>query len=212
MPITLTFFGHSFWTISTEAVTVAIDPYDFIGYPLPDVSADVVLISHSHHDHGNSALIKGNPLVFQSAGIHRHKDLTTELFPVWHDEVKGAKRGVNHLIRLTLADRTFVHCGDLGHVPEPAVLQRLGQPDALFVPVGEIYTLSIPDVLKLISRLSPILVFPMHYQTSGLNFRLGQLSAFTGKVNNLMTVQTNTLSLTADLFARQQTIVMNWHT
>ncbi len=62
--------GQALFKIKGKAVTVVIDPFGpEIGLKLPkDLSADAVLITHSHPDHNNSAAVEGNPLVFSGPG------------------------------------------------------------------------------------------------------------------------------------------------
>ena len=56
----INFYGHSFFLItSTEGTKIGTDPYDeSVKSPLPVVSADIVLVSHSHYDHNNVSLFK----------------------------------------------------------------------------------------------------------------------------------------------------------
>ncbi len=207
----LQYFGHSFWKIITDQMSVVIDPYTDIGYPMPvDLHADVVLVSHEHYDHNNVSLIKGNPEVFRTAGMHQHGNLKVELIPAYHDEMRGAKRGVNHIIRLILEGKTIVHTGDLGHIPEKDALARIFRPDILFVPAGEIYTLSLDDVCYLIEKTTPKLVFPMHYRTTATGIKLGELQPFLKRATNVLNISSNCLELDEELFTTKRTVVMSW--
>jgi len=207
----LEYYGHSFWRIVTEELKVVIDPFDNIGYPMPaNLEADYVVISHEHHDHNNTSIVKGNPQVIRTPGIHVFPDITVTLFSCYHDEVHGVKRGVNNIIKLETEGLTLVHCGDLGHVPVQEILEQIKQPDMLLVPVGEVYTLGLSEVFGLLEALQPRLVFPMHYQTSPLGFVLGSLDTFLVNLSNVVRHKSNTLEITPDLLASRKTIIMNW--
>ena len=207
----LEYFGHSFWKVSSAQAAVVIDPYDNIGYPLPkDLRADAVCVSHDHHDHNNVSLIKGNPEVLSKPGVYERQGFSAELISVFHDAELGTKRGRNNLIKLTMDGLQLVHCGDLGHLPGAGVLEKLGKPDLLLVPVGEIYTLALEDIRQLITALQPVLVFPMHYSTPALSFRLGALEAFTRLYDNVIRYKSNRLEITSELLATPHTVILDW--
>lgn len=207
----LQYFGHSMWKVSTSEVTIVIDPFDNIGYPLPnDLKADVVCISHDHHDHNNVAIVRGNPEVISKPGQYEKPYFRAEFIPVYHDQEAGIKRGRNNLIKLTLDGMTLVHCGDLGHLPSPEILAKIDKPDLLLIPVGEIYTLALEDARNLIEHIRPQLVFPMHYSTPALSFRLGSIDAFTRMYDNVLKYNSNELEITPDLLTAPKTIILNW--
>ncbi len=44
---------------------VALDPFGDIGYPLPDVAADIVTVSHEHGDHNDADGVAGSPVILR---------------------------------------------------------------------------------------------------------------------------------------------------
>jgi hypothetical protein len=103
-----------------------------------------------------------------------------------------------------------LHCGDLGHLPAPEICQLVIKPDLLFIPVGEIYTLSLKDAWKFIEQISPTLILPMHYNTIALRFNLGELDTFIGNAQNVIRYNTNSFVVTEQLLSAQRIIVPNW--
>ena len=115
--LNIKWFGHSMWKIWNEKVSIITDPFTDIGYPMPEnETADIILSSHDHFDHNNIQLIKGNPQVVNTKGKFEIKGVKIETFPVWHDETRGSERGNNLLMKFTISGKTFLHCGDLGHI------------------------------------------------------------------------------------------------
>lgn len=207
----LEYFGHSMWKIAASGFSVVLDPFDEIGYPMPpNLIADYVIISHEHHDHNNVSLVKGNPEVIRTSGLHQTKDFRVEMIPVFHDYNAGAKRGRNHLIKLEIENLTLVHCGDLGHIPSQEVLAKIDRPDLLMIPVGEIYTLDLSDAWSLIRTVKPKIILPMHYKTDKLKFGLGSLDAFTKPAQQVVHHDSNKLEITPGLLAKEQIIIVNW--
>jgi L-ascorbate metabolism protein UlaG (beta-lactamase superfamily) len=164
--ITVRWFGHSMWEISDDTVSVITDPFCEMGYPMPrGLTADIVLSSHGHSDHNNCGLVSGNPLVFREAGIFEHRGVCLDLRSVAHDEEGGTKRGRTLLMKIGIGGRTFLHCGDLGYVPEDEIIDWIGHIDGLFIPVGGYYTVDAGQAWELVRRIDPTITFPQHYKT-----------------------------------------------
>ena len=62
--------GHAKFVIELDnGLRIVTDPYDAsCGYPVTANPADVVLVSHQHHDHNAVETIPGNPRVIDRAG------------------------------------------------------------------------------------------------------------------------------------------------
>ena len=65
--------GQSYFKIQTknngDEVIIATDPYGAdIGLKPPKIQADIVTISHQHHNHNNLDAIKGEPFVIDGPG------------------------------------------------------------------------------------------------------------------------------------------------
>lgn len=209
--MTLEYFGHSFWKISTKDVSIVIDPFDNIGYPMPkNLTADYVVISHEHHDHNNISLVQGIPTAIRTSGAHEFKHFIAELISVFHDETGGAKRGKNNIIKLTLENMVLVHCGDLGHLPSAEVLAKIQSPDVLLVPVGEVYTLALKEVWQFIQQINPQIIIPMHYQTPKLSFHLGSLQNFLKDAREVVYQRSNKIEINPQTLQQSRIIVVDW--
>ena len=77
---------------------------------------------------------------------------------------------------------TLCHLGDLGHLLNPQTEEELGSIDVLFLPVGEISTLSVDMAVETIKRLNPHIVIPMHYKADALGANLEPIDKFLKKV------------------------------
>lgn len=169
------YLGHASFLIDDFVnATIMIDPFDKLGYPPPNASADIVTVSHEHFDHNNVAAVKGNPTVLRGLkpdgswneidtvvhGIHIRN------VGVYHDEEKGAKRGLNSVFIFDVSGIIVVHMGDLGHTLDEKTIKKIGKPDFLLIPVGGFYTIDDKAAWKVIEQLKPGCVIPMHYKTS----------------------------------------------
>jgi L-ascorbate metabolism protein UlaG (beta-lactamase superfamily) len=172
--------GHScFHIVAEDGPSILTDPFDeAVGYVLPQVEADIVTVSHNHHDHNNVAAVIGRPAVVRGPG--RHSVLGVEFMGhvAYHDHAHGKLRGSNTIFCFQLDGIRFCHLGDLGHALSEREVSAIGPVDVLFIPVGGIYTIDAAGAHEVEKQLHPRIVLPMHYQTEALTFELDSVDNF----------------------------------
>ncbi len=175
-----TWLGHSTFVLETDAGAVLVtDPVDAgSGFDLPRINADVITVSHHHFDHDAVDRIGGNPIVKDTPQPLSVAGFSICGYPTFHDEVQGAKRGPNTIFSIEADGQRFVHCGDLGHVPDDATIEALKGADVLMIPVGGIFTVDGKTAWAITKRIAPKVVVPMHYAVPNLTFRLEPLDNF----------------------------------
>lgn len=167
----ITWLGHSCFKIQdktgADGVTVVTDPFDkATGLKVPNTEADIVTISHDHHDHNNIAAIKGNPYIIKTAGEYETKNVFVEGV----DSAHGYNVSLNNIIfRIDMDDISVAHLGDLGQALDTKQLEKLEGTDILLIPVGGKYTLDAKKAVEVIGQIEPRIVIPMHYKTPGLS-------------------------------------------
>jgi len=179
----ITWQGHSCFKIQdktgTEGLTLVTDPFDkATGLKVPNFEADIVTVSHDHHDHNNVKALRGNPYVVESAGEYDVKGVMIEGVESFHDDKQGAERGNNIIYRIEMDDITVAHLGDLAHVLDNKQLEKLVGTDILLIPVGGKYTLDAKKAVEVISQIEPRIVIPMHYRTKDLKIDLDEVDKF----------------------------------
>src|SRR3989344_2890377 len=162
--------GQSCFEISVSpskevSATIVIDPFDEkIGLKLPNMEADVVLISHAHHDHNNAKGIKGNPMVIDGPGEYEVRGVFIKGIDSFHDDVNGKERGKNTMYAIEAEDIKICHLGDFGQKQlTDEQLDAIGHVDVLMIPVGGEYTISSSEAQKVIGQIEPRMIIPMHY-------------------------------------------------
>ncbi|MDR1954749.1 MAG: MBL fold metallo-hydrolase, partial [Candidatus Methanoplasma sp.] len=173
--------GHSCFEFIDSKNSVITDPHDgkSIGIKPPVSNAGIVLISHDHFDHNAQRVIKNEHAVLSAEiGKHEIKGMTFEGFPSFHDDSNGSNRGSNTIYKFTMDGITVCHCGDLGDIPSDDVLAALKGVDIIFVPSGEVFTLSISKLGKFLSIVAPKIIVPMHYRVGGLTIPLKTIDDF----------------------------------
>jgi L-ascorbate metabolism protein UlaG (beta-lactamase superfamily) len=182
------YLGHSAFVItSNKGVKIITDPYT----PGPDLtygeineSADVVTVSHGHHDHNNVAAVKGSPEVVNRAGRSEAGGIEFRGIASSHDEVGGKLRGDNVIFCFEVDGVTVCHLGDLGHRLDDKQLKEIGRVDILLIPVGGVYTIDAKVATEVCNQLKPMVIMPMHYKTEkGLLGISGVEGFLSGKAN-----------------------------
>ncbi|MHC1581914.1 MAG: MBL fold metallo-hydrolase [Candidatus Syntropharchaeia archaeon] len=203
--------GHACFEIrSSDGKIVVTDPFDeSVGYPLPDVRADVVLTSHDHYDHNNVGCIKGSPSVVRGEGEHVIDGIKFRGIHTFHDTSSGSERGENIVFVFEIDGIRLCHLGDLGHVLDEKKVKEIGEIDILFVPVGGVYTIDAKGAEKVIEQLNPRIVIPMHFKTPPLKLPVRSVDDFLKGKENV--TRKKTLSIKKeDLPEEQQIIVLDY--
>ena len=149
----LEYWGHSFFTVTTEKGTVvAFDPYgEFYDYPKRRIAANVCVVSHHHHDHDGVSSLTGEYKLIDTAGkVQPAPDVRLTGIPCCHDHHGGAHRGQNLMFVLESEGLRIAHLGDLGHIPTPAQVRELGRLDVLLLPVGGFYTIAAAEAASMV--------------------------------------------------------------
>lgn len=160
--------GHAEFLIETESgVRIVTDPYDAsCGYPVKEVTADIALVSHHHHDHDAIDNLKGEFRAIDRDGTYTpESDLRITAIPGWHDDVQGAKRGSTLLFLMEAEGLRIAHLGDIGCDLNEEQLSVLGEIDILMIPIGGFFTIDATQAYKIANQLKAKIILPMHYRT-----------------------------------------------
>jgi len=193
MDFLVKWLGHASFIIKAEGKTIYIDPYE--GEYAE--KADLILVTHSHHDHCDP---------FKISKI-RKDDTTiigpTDCIPKIGQKVKTLKPGEKAIVGnitvkateaynykrfrspgtpfhpkglgvgylITTREKTIYHAGDTDFIPE---MNRLGKIDLALVPSGGTYTMDNSEAVEAALAIKPKVVIPMHrWDTDPGEFKRG---------------------------------------
>lgn len=179
------YLGHAAFVLTSKAGTrIVLDPYQAgaydgaVGYPPINETAEIVLLSHDHPDHGYAKAVKGKPQVISSAGSRSVKNVKITGLVTFHDESRGSQRGENIIFTIEAEGLRVTHLGDLGHSLSEKQVEQIGKPDVLLVPVGGFFTIDAAAATAIAERLSAPIVIPMHYKTECCGFPIAPVDGF----------------------------------
>ncbi|MEK9177602.1 MAG: MBL fold metallo-hydrolase, partial [Patescibacteria group bacterium] len=93
----ISYAGQSCFQISVSnsrdhEANIVIDPFDEeTGLKVPNFSADILLVTHDHHDHNNIKAVKGAPFLIEGPGEYEVKGVFAQGIPSFHDDEEGKK-------------------------------------------------------------------------------------------------------------------------
>lgn len=168
----ITYHGHSTFKLKGKAGTVVTDPFhEYVGFSMPNLSADIVTVSHQHQDHNQANKVKATarrdkPFIIDQAGEYEVGGISVFGVPTFHDANQGVERGQNIIFTIAVDNVRVCHLGDLGHELTTEQISAIGPVDVLLCPVGGIFTIDPKLAVKTIHDLEPSIAIPMHYKTT----------------------------------------------
>ncbi|MCL5771423.1 MAG: MBL fold metallo-hydrolase [Actinobacteria bacterium] len=187
----ITFYGQSMFVIESEkGIKIGTDPFDsHVKSNLPDVSANIVTVSHSHFDHSNVSLFKGNPEIIREAGVFNISGIPLKGYQSFHDNKNGTLRGKNIIFSFEIDKIKFVHFGDYGSVSNISTLNELKNSDIIFIPAGGVYTINYKEATSLIKELNPKIAIPMHFKEKDTRIDIDDINSFKNNVKSIYNIK-----------------------
>jgi len=193
----ITWYGQSCFKIQSGDLVVVTDPFSKdVGLTPPRFKADVIAVTHEHHDHNNTDSIPEGAFIVRGPGEYEIKGIAITGIPTFHDASQGKERGRNTVYAIEMEEMRLVHLGDFGEEKiRPETLEALGEVDILFLPVGGTYTIDAETAAEVVSAIEPKIVIPMHYAIPGLKVKLDGVEAFLKEMGAAKTAAEDRLTL-----------------
>jgi len=172
----LHWLGHDSYRLDSPSV-VYIDPWRL---PQPSPQADLILVSHEHHDHcspqdveairGPQTVILASAGAAESlgAGVEAMRPgeqrvvglLTVETVPAYNTDKPFHPREANHLgFVIEVGGERLYFAGDTDVIPEMKSIRC----DVALLPVSGKYVMDADQAVEAAEMLRPKLAVPMHY-------------------------------------------------
>ena len=174
----ITWLGLSCFRLRSEELAVVTDPFpDSIGLRLGEPRALAVTVSHQHANHSHWEGVAGDPMVLRGPGEYELSGIyvTGIMTPPGEADPPG-KRNTAYLIEMD--NLRLCHPGDVSNALATRQVEAFTPVDILFLPVGGVCTVDVPQAIEMLRSLEPRIVIPMHYGMPGLPMGLKGLDIF----------------------------------
>ena len=172
--------GHACFKLTAlDGTTVITDPYDeSVGIDMVPLHADLITMSHEHHDHNETTMIVGRPVILHGTQEAKIGSVTAKAAASYHDDTQGTKRGTNAIRIFEIDGMKVVHMGDQGCMPDDEAVQAIADADVMMIPVGGTYTVDAQGAKEIISCAKPRCVIPMHVKTRRCPYPIAGVQEF----------------------------------
>jgi len=160
-------------------IKIIINPFsEELGLKTPKLEADIVLVKYNHHSHNGVKGIVGSPFLISGPGEYEIKDVFIQGIPSYSDKKEKA-RDENTIYAIEAEDLKLCHLGDLDQKElTEEQLEEIGDIDILMVPIGNAYTISAKEALRIMAQIEPKITIPMNYALPKLKIKLDGLEKF----------------------------------
>lgn len=174
--IEITHINHASIKMKTQDLVIYADPYQ-----VADEQADLILITHDHHDHldtgsimklqklnttilipeGLKEKINGNLRTLTPGNALKIFDVKITTIAAYNLKTSYHPRAKNYLgyILEILGKRIYI-AGDTDKTPEMINLKDI---DLAFLPIGGTYTMDEKEAAQAVTEFKPKIVVPYHY-------------------------------------------------
>ncbi|TDO86500.1 L-ascorbate metabolism protein UlaG (beta-lactamase superfamily) [Halanaerobium saccharolyticum] len=204
-------WGHSTFFIENNGIKIITDPYDdSLPYHQIEDKADYVTVSHGHYDHNSAELLGGNFEVIDSLDGLKNSEIEIEAIKSYHDSHHGEDRGDNLIFLINIGDKKICHLGDLGHLLDANIIEKIKNVDLLLIPVGGNYTIDAELAFIIARDIDPAAIIPMHYKTDILDFPINGVKNFTDKFEQNEVEFINRPEVDIENFKDKRVIVLDY--
>jgi L-ascorbate metabolism protein UlaG (beta-lactamase superfamily) len=197
MAVTLTWHGHSCWSVRSNGTTLLIDPFlsdnPKADVGPEDVEADYILISHGHFDHVGDAVEiaqRTGAMVIstfeivnycQDQGVENGHGMNVgggynfpfgrvQLTIAHHTSMlpNGSYGGDAVGFLLTIGSTIVYDAADTALFGDMRLYGDMNDIDVALLPIGDNFTMGPRDALQAAKFLRARTVIPMHFDTFGL--------------------------------------------
>ena len=181
------YLGHAAFEVVLDGKRILVDPW-ITGNPKSPVkagemSADIVIVTHDHGDHGFDDAVeiakKGATFVgiFELATKAGEKGAkhTVGMNIGGPAEIKGLKIALTQAFHSSTANPTgvvvmgkegsFYHAGDTGLFGDMRLIGEIYRPKVAMLPIGSHFTMDPIEASYAVRFIKPEIAIPMHYGT-----------------------------------------------
>jgi len=176
----ITFYGEGCFKIQSGEFSVFIDRFDaHTGLMPPRFKADLILKTITPI---SSFEKKDSSLALEIIGPGEYNINGTDVsgFQLIKESPKSFFKTA---YSLKLENINLCFLGHISEIPEPTVLEHLGEPDIIFIPAGGAPFVDLKSAVKIIKQFQPKIVIPSFFKVPSLKRKAGDIKDFLQELN-----------------------------
>jgi len=198
----MTFLGHGSLMLAFNGKNIYVDPFSRVADYSKLPKADIILITHEHHDHLDLQALASvrtertavvltetcarqvkDGIVMQNGDVHIVKGVHVEAVPAYnlvHKRETGEPfhpKGVGNGYIMTFGDKRVYVAGDTENIAE---MRRLQGIDCAFLPMNLPYTMTPEMVADAVMAFKPSILYPYHFGDTDTSRIVELLKGFKG--------------------------------
>ena len=196
--LSISFIGHGTLMFQFNGKTIHVDPWGKLADYGVLPKADLILITHAHGDHLDTAAIRkiskeGTVLIANAETVEKINQgivmkngeslkklgLIIEAVPAYNNtpgKEKFHPKGTGNGYVIHFGNKKVYVAGDTEDIPEMAILKGI---DIAFLPVNQPYTMLPEQLAHAVQLLKPAIVYPYHYGETDMTKVQELLKPFT---------------------------------
>lgn len=196
--LTITFIGHGTLMFQFNGKTIQVDPWGKLADYGVLPKADLILVTHAHGDHLDTAAIRktskiGTVLIANAETVDKIKQgivmkngdsrtacgLTIEAFQAYNStpgKEQFHPKGRDNGYVIHFGNKKVYVAGDTEDIPEMASLKNI---DIAFLPVNQPYTMLPEQLVRAVQLIKPTIVYPYHFGETDMTKVQELLKPFT---------------------------------
>lgn len=176
-----------------------IDPFNKIHTcDISSLSPNIITLSSPNIELLSPNQIDPYVKIISSPGIYNTDIGLIKGYSTYCDHYNGAKRGPNTIYTYNIDNLKLCHLGYLGEFLSDNLIDKLGNIDILFIPIGGHMNLSGKEAYILTKKISPKVIIPMNYKSSYSSFLFNGLKDFTLLLKKVSKITTDSITISKD--------------
>lgn len=177
--------GFSCFTLKGKSATLVTDPYDskVAGIKMPKIDAQVCLANQEFDFHHAVDQLGSEVKVFDWPGEYEGRGIIVQAISAYDRPKEDGVNATRVLIFSIKFDGFKIcHLSNIGHKLTPEMIEAIGDPDILTIPIGGTNCLDAKKAHEVVEQLDPRIVIPMYYNVPGSKIKLAELDPFLKEV------------------------------
>lgn len=174
----ITWYGYNCFGVKTKGGSLVVDPYkNDVGLKLPNLKANVVILSDEENKSNNAEGVSGEPKLLTWPGEYEVAEIAITAVELASPAEKKQPEKKPTIYSFDADGLKVCYITNFTVPVSDEQMESIGDVDILVVPLKG----NLEELHKTVEEIEPRIVIPVGYKTDGLKAEAGDLEAFLKK-------------------------------